>query len=345
MTNPQDEPATMTPRQLVQLLITEGLAGDEAGAALILEAAIQHGALQLIVPGPNLPAPLPIDWRNDCAWNRRVIPAARVSLVARVASAQRVIQVCGTILDRGKSEAGISAHPAAMKRAIKAAIGDGHARADEVLQAAQIAVQARTLTVCFAASLCTWRAKFAAWHPGPDARPWLPVRPDECEALGSADGCMPGGEVPRSPVWRIDTARGLAERQDGHGTWRPVGPVLVDGAELRASAAKHVASSAAVAAEGRRGAVPWESDPGPWQRAQLQLIAWCDEEGAWPLPGQHGGQALLERRLLDFASVEGKPMSEATARRKVRAILHAPQAERAAWPLGSLRVKKGSDPL
>lgn len=272
MTNPQHEPAPHTPLWFVRRLIEGGVTADEASAVLLLQDMERRGALPFIVPGSNMPAPQPIDYCNNCAWNRRTFPATRVSVTAPLPHAQAVLNSFGQMLDKTAGAAWVRADKNAMKHAIRAAIGAGHERAAEVLQAAQHEVQARALPVFFAATLDAWREKFAAGQPGPGARPWLPVSPDECEALGSADGCTPGGEVPRSPVWRIDTTRGLAERQDGHGTWRPVGPVTVDGAALRAIAAEHVASSPAASISAPEAITTEERHRRPSQAAVNQRI-------------------------------------------------------------------------
>jgi hypothetical protein len=54
--------------------------------------------------------------------------------------------------------------------------------------------------------------------------------------------------------------------------------------------------------------------------------------------------ARLVRYLLAAAEIEGKPMSERTAKRRVAAILATPQAERVAWPVVLLRPKNGPGP-
>jgi hypothetical protein len=186
-------------------------------------------------------------------------------------------------------------------------------------------------------------------------------------------GAAPGGILtrPGRPLgdgWVFDEVRGIVlAAGDPAGMRRPglwpVGPVdlawsdvealpAFRDAQARAVTMRRAPSSAPAPADGsgaspasKAAPLPWAKDRETWQRAQLELIAVCDEEGAWPLPGEHGGQARLIRYLLTIAGRLGEPMSEPTAKRMVRKILAAPQAERAKWPSGSLRVKKGSDPL
>jgi hypothetical protein len=173
--------------------------------------------------------------------------------------------------------------------------------------------------------------------------------------------------TPLGDGWVLDEARGIVlapgdprcMKPFRDGVW-PLGPVEVSWTDVsalpafrdaQARAAATPMSAPADAAEGspasridKPAPLPWAHDPEPWQRAQLQLIAWCDEEGAWPLPGEHGGQARLVRYLLAAAEIEGKPMSERTAKRRVAAILATPQAERVAWPVVRLRPKNGPGP-
>jgi hypothetical protein len=351
MTNRQDEPATITPSGLVQLLIAEGFAGDEAAALLLVQEAEalpeRDKPLRFIVPATGGPpmgfggvGKLPIDYRNDCAWNsvpKRDVPA-RVLVFARPSQVHALLNRLRERRDQAARERGIAARPPAMLDAIGLAIGDGHERAEEVLQQALHKVETRELAVSFASNLDTWRKKFAEWHPGPAARPWLRVSADECEALGNAEGCAPGGEVPRSPVWRINTAAGLAERQDERGAWRPVGPVVVEGEALRKLAVDHVATAPTDAGEGSPAsridtplAPPWDKDGPEWEAAQRDLIEWADNGDGWPSPTERSAQARFAKQLQQFAHQRGKDMGETTAKKRVKLLLEATHEQRETW--------------
>jgi hypothetical protein len=233
--------------------------------------------------------------------------------------------------DRATSAPGVAAYLHAMQDAIRAAIGADHARAEEVLQAAQRRVAQRELTVWFAPSLDTWREMAAEWWGGATARPWQRVSPEECEGLGSADGCVADGEVPRGPGWRIDTARGLAERRDGHGAWKPVGPVMVDGAALRALADELAASSPAEAAEQKPEAAPWAKDGPEWEAAQRDLIEWADDGDGWPNLAERGSLARFAEQLMQFAHQRGKDIKLTAAKDRARLLLQATPEQREAW--------------
>jgi hypothetical protein len=236
--------------------------------------------------------------------------------LARPSQVQALLDHLRKRRDQAARERGIAAHPHAMLDAIGLAIGAGHERAEEVLRQALHKVETRELPVWFASNLNTWREKFAEWHPGPAARPWLRVSPDECEALGNAEGCAPDGEVPRSPGWRINTVVGLAERQDERGAWRPVGPVVVDGEALRKLAVDHVATArtdAAAGAPNRKG-IGGRRTPDGILRAEQKLLEWLDQEGEPPT------LAEIERKFQSLIQEEGETLSEQPTRARARKL-------------------------
>jgi hypothetical protein len=243
-----------------------------------------------------------------------------------------------------------------LRSAVALAIGE--TAADGVTRAIMRAVTTGAVASRYTTDFSQWRQR--ARERGEELQ--------HAGAYGAAAGRMlaaPG--TPLGSGWVLDQARGIVlapgdprgTKPVRDGVW-PLGPVEVSWAyvealpafrDAQARAAATPKSAPTDAAEGspasridKPAPLPWAHDPEPWQRAQLQLIAWCDEEGAWPLPGEHGGQARLVRYLLAAAEIEGKPMSERTAKRRVAAILATPQAERVAWPIVRLRPKNGPGP-
>lgn len=240
------------------------------------------------------------------------------------------------------------------------AVAIGEAGADAVTASIMRAITPGAVALRWAPDLTAWRDRAkAAGRTVQDAytynvtpgqslsRPGLPP-PNWC-VFDQAEGII---LAPGDPLCRRDPPQ-------GEGPSWPVGPVELAWADVEAlpafrdaqARAAAAMSTPADAAEGSAASqidkpapLPWATDPEPWQRAQLQLIEWCDEEGKWPLPGQHGGPAKLARHLVDAAEIQGLAMSPSTAKRRVAAILATPQAERVKWPSGPLRVKNGSDP-
>jgi hypothetical protein len=242
-----------------------------------------------------------------------------------------------------------------LRHAVALAIGEAHA--DVVASSIMRAVRVGAVATRYGADFAHWRRRAA--ELGHELQ-----QPRDYRAMAGQLLAQRGAPLPE---WcEVDEVRGIVlapgdpAGKGRLGSW-PLGPVdlawsdvealpafrdaKVRPAATSASSTPAAIEDSAVTPADKPTSLPWAKDPEPWQRAQLALIELCDEEGAWPLPGQRGGKARLVRHLLDLAELEGLRMSDSTADRRVAAILAAPQSERVAWPSGSLRVKKGPDPL